>query len=313
MKQGKKNLDPWKVQKLYENLLDNVQELKNGWYTARCPFHNDQHNSFSFNPEIGYAQCFSCGWRGNLKKFLLDLGYSEEKVKQILKKVFTDEPLDLKRPTKTAVKREVKKSEKKKEKLPPPWKVYQKKRTFIYRLPDGTPIMKKKRFENPKPEYADKVNKKTFLIKWLVKDKKSVFYGMETLPKAQKGKNGKIAVFWAEGEKCVEAIKKRVKGIATLGFQNVEVEWRNSLPLIHKWIKNAVHIIFADNDQVGHYKAEWLANKLSEIGAEVYIIDFGNERPAKWDIADEFENGGSLKETIKKFKRKYHPQAKVKK
>jgi hypothetical protein len=310
MERNKKYLDPWKVQKLYENLLDNVQELKNGWFTARCPFHNDQHNSFSFNPEIGYAQCFSCGWRGNLKKFLLDLGYEEKKVKEILKKLFTDEPLDLKRPTKTAVKREVKKSEKKKEKLPPPWKVYQKKRTFIYRLPDGTPVMKKYRYEEPKEEFKDKVNRKTFIVKWLT-ERKSIFYGMETLPrmKSHPEKRYKV-ILWAEGEKCAEELKKRTRGIGVLSFQNVETEWKNSLPYIHPYIRGeVVHFIFVDNDEVGRAKAMWLAEKLYHIGVKaIYLIDFGDERKPKWDIADELMEGKSLKETIKKFKKKFEPQ-----
>jgi len=311
MEKNKKYLDPWKVQRLYERLLDNVQELNNGWFTARCPFHSDEHNSFSFNPSIGYAQCFACGWKGNLKKFLLDLGYEEKKVREILKKLFTDEPIKLDGPTKPVVKREVKKPERKKEKLPPPWEIYQKETVYVYRLPDGTPIMKKKRFENPKREYADKVNKKTFIIKWLVKDKKSVFYGMETLPQMKSHpKKGYKVVLWAEGEKCAEEVKKRTRGIGVLSFQNVETEWKNSLSYIHPYIRGeVVHFIFVDNDQVGRAKAMWLAEKLHHLGVKaIYLIDFGDERPAKWDIADELMKGNSLKETIKRFQKKFDPQ-----
>jgi len=310
-----KRLDPYKVQRIFEENLQKVKELSNGWYIALCPFHGDEHHSFSFNPEIGYAQCFACGWKGNLKKFLLDLGYEEKEVRKILKSCFTDFDGEVKinRPTQVNKVKTQRVEPKKKEKLPPPWEIYEKKTVYIYRLPDGTPIMKKYRYENPKPEYEGKVNKKTFIIKWLVEEKKSVFYGMETLPKMGTTPKGNKVVFWAEGEKCVEALKKRSKGFGTLGFQNIEVEWRNSLKEIFPYIRGAIHIIFADNDQVGRYKAEYLAERLKEIGIEkIYIVDFGEERPPKWDIADEVKQG-SLKEAIKKFKKLYHshPQARV--
>ena len=306
-----KRLDPWKVQKVFEENLRGVKELNNGWFIALCPFHGDDHHSFSFNPEIGFARCFACGWKGNLKKFLTDLGYEKEKVKQILKACFTDftdEELTIEKPKTKPVKREPVKKEKK-EKLPPPWEIYQKRTIYIYRLPDGTPIMKKYRYEDPKEKFKDKVNRKTFIVKWLT-ERKSVFYGMDTLPKMGRTKSGKKVVFWAEGEKCLEALRKRTKGIGLLSFQNVDVEWKNSLPYIHGYIKDAIHFIFSDNDQVGRHKAEWLAKKLVEIGAEkVFIVDFGEKRPAKWDIADEVATGTKVKEVIKAFKKAYHPQA----
>lgn len=39
---------------------------------GKCPFHGSSSDSFSVNPDKGYAHCFGCQWHGDAIKFLVD-------------------------------------------------------------------------------------------------------------------------------------------------------------------------------------------------------------------------------------------------
>lgn len=45
--------------------------------TALCPFHSERDPSFSMNILTGLYLCFSCGEKGNLRKFLLSVGVDQ--------------------------------------------------------------------------------------------------------------------------------------------------------------------------------------------------------------------------------------------
>jgi CHC2 zinc finger len=49
-------------------------------FVGRCPFHNDQHPSFSVSAEKGLFHCFGCGESGDVFDFVMkleDIGFSE--------------------------------------------------------------------------------------------------------------------------------------------------------------------------------------------------------------------------------------------
>ena len=52
--------------------IKNQKESTDGWVTGLCPFHNDTHNSFSYNRDTGAWVCFSptCG-KGSLFDYLM--------------------------------------------------------------------------------------------------------------------------------------------------------------------------------------------------------------------------------------------------
>lgn len=39
-------------------------------YTAKCPFHNDENESFTLSPKLNIYKCFECGKSGDAFSFL---------------------------------------------------------------------------------------------------------------------------------------------------------------------------------------------------------------------------------------------------
>ncbi|MBU6257887.1 MAG: hypothetical protein KGO01_05645 [Burkholderiales bacterium] len=52
---------------IFSDLLPNLAETSNDFAWACCPFHSDEHPSFSVNLRTGWYRCFSssCGRTGN--------------------------------------------------------------------------------------------------------------------------------------------------------------------------------------------------------------------------------------------------------
>ena len=44
----------------------------NEWRSAKCPFHDDKHASFSINTVHGGFICHACGAKGDMLKFYMD-------------------------------------------------------------------------------------------------------------------------------------------------------------------------------------------------------------------------------------------------
>jgi len=57
-------------ERFYARYLDNMKPCSTNKVTARCPFHDDQHNSFWFNVDNGLWKCEACGKSGNAQTFL---------------------------------------------------------------------------------------------------------------------------------------------------------------------------------------------------------------------------------------------------
>ncbi len=57
-------------ERFYSKYLDNMMPCSTNKITARCPFHDDQHNSFWFNKDNGLWKCEACGVSGNAQTFL---------------------------------------------------------------------------------------------------------------------------------------------------------------------------------------------------------------------------------------------------
>ena len=55
--------------------------------SARCPFHADNHPSFSMNAENGLWICYQCGERGTLDMLIVRLGGTEAKPDRILREI----------------------------------------------------------------------------------------------------------------------------------------------------------------------------------------------------------------------------------
>ena len=53
----------------YEQHLTEVRPSTNGWFIARCPFHNDRNPSFAFHGRSGNWKCLADCGHGSLKDF----------------------------------------------------------------------------------------------------------------------------------------------------------------------------------------------------------------------------------------------------
>jgi DNA primase len=66
----------------FEKVLSKLRTVtgpdKAGWYTALCPFHNDQHHPNLRFKESGFC-CMACGEKGNLKKLAIKFGVNMDK------------------------------------------------------------------------------------------------------------------------------------------------------------------------------------------------------------------------------------------
>ena len=59
-----------KYHKMFAQNIEEWEVDENGQGKGKCPFHNDQHPSFSGNENTGLWICFACGASGNAKQFL---------------------------------------------------------------------------------------------------------------------------------------------------------------------------------------------------------------------------------------------------
>lgn len=62
------------IQSFYEQHLSNIQFTTGNWMTAQCPFHDDTHNSFSFETEHGNWICHAGCGKGTIKQFCGRMG-----------------------------------------------------------------------------------------------------------------------------------------------------------------------------------------------------------------------------------------------
>lgn len=104
-------------------------------------------------------------------------------------------------------------------------------------------------------------------------------------------KTGEI-VFIVEGEKDADNMKKHGFVATTspggAGNKNSSKKWR---PEFNGYFKSAVVSILPDNDEPGRSHAKAIADQLSEIAANVRIVQLPN-LPEKGDVSDYFLSGG---------------------
>lgn len=55
----------------YQTELARVRKSAGPWWTARCPFHDDQHPSFAFNVETGRWRCHAGCGSGSMVDFVM--------------------------------------------------------------------------------------------------------------------------------------------------------------------------------------------------------------------------------------------------
>jgi len=66
-------MDPERAEAFLARLgIEVVSHLSDGHLLGRCPFHKDEHPSFSFRPDEGLWHCFSCQ-RGGPRARLIDI------------------------------------------------------------------------------------------------------------------------------------------------------------------------------------------------------------------------------------------------
>lgn len=80
---------------LIRELLPKGQERQGEWMT-NCPFHDDQHPSFSVRLADGVFHCFACDAKGNVVKLYAHLkgvseGEAQKTVKELLMRTYLDE------------------------------------------------------------------------------------------------------------------------------------------------------------------------------------------------------------------------------
>lgn len=57
----------------YDNVygqIKNQRESTDGWVTGLCPFHEDEHNSFTYNKKTLGWKCFACNIKGSVFDFI---------------------------------------------------------------------------------------------------------------------------------------------------------------------------------------------------------------------------------------------------
>ncbi|GAB5047581.1 hypothetical protein TdN_19730 [Thermodesulfovibrio sp. TK110] len=257
--------------KKYERLLgqDLIKKGKN--YFALCPFHAESNPSFCIYPDTGRFHCFGCGKSGNFADFLRLIKDPEKEPKDT-----EDENVQPGR-----------------KKASPD--DYQKHIEYIYFSPTGEKLYVKHRYENPR---RDDIPKKTFLIEFYEgnKNKNLHFYGLPALPALSE--NHETEIWFAEGEKCVEAILMAMEqseqnyDAVVLGYVFGDKEFESLVSLYPEFCKLFIgrkSVIFADNDEIGRKKAEKVIEWLKKLKVKkIDIVQFKNYRQG-FDIADFLE------------------------
>ena len=176
-----------------------------------------------------------------------------------------------------------------------------KKTVFEHKDLDGKILYKKERidFLNENGEKDKKI-----FYKEKDKDQPVVFYGLETIIDPD---NLKFILF-VEGEKCAMALRNALADTAasydTAVLSLVKSgEWENIGKEAQNIILSKNIVIFQDNDETGKKNTAELLQYLNKTCEVVNFFD----KDKGYDIADWLEEGGELREAIKKYSKKVEP------
>ena len=226
-----------------------------GQITGKCPFHDDSTSSWSGNIESGAWHCFACQAKGSGKEFAARFGQT-----------ITADPVPPPKPRASESNRaqEV-------------WERKDPESTYDYTDSSGEKLLYQiGRFvgQDGKKFFLPRVPLREGAWRYALEDATRVLYRLPEIHAARQ-------VFYCEGEKCVEALRKIGKVATThAGGVNGTLSPAMLAPLRGKHV-----VILPDNDEPGKQLGERLQKMLDKIAAIVSIIDLPGLGP-KGDIAD---------------------------
>ena len=250
--------------------LDGVKRTDStGNYTARCPFHDDQQQSFSIHPEKGYkCHAGDCGASGGI----LDLSTKLSNKAQSTRRGKT--------PGKTpgvSTKSTGKES---------PLEIVD---TYAYNDENGALLFRvvrglrdgKKTFFQQRPD-PDKAGK------WItgLGDIRRVLYHLDALTSAPANKT----VYFVEGEKDAD----RLRGLGLLATCNPmgAGKWDDTYT---EALKGRTVVILPDNDAAGINHARAVAAAVHPVATRVkFITGLLNDLPEKGDVSDWLDQGRTV-------------------
>lgn len=267
---------------IYEKYVGSIKKIGKS-YMALCPFHPDTNPSMKIDPERGFFYCFGCNAKGRLNDFL------DKLKKECGVEVDTEDYGNTKRSTK-------------KEPLNYD-EIYANKTYYGYIDLNGNLAYIKARYDTPKIE-SPEIRQKTFLIEFRTQDKRLFFYGLQGLNYIKEENRKHYEIWFAEGEKCVDAIDKALEPESeddypciVLGYNNPEREWEY-LPENYKALfKDRTIKIFVDNDEIGKKKALQLVEILKKYAQKISLIQFV-DKSSGYDIADFLEEGNPISDAL---------------
>lgn len=251
-----------------QELLPRLQGVKGGGsqYYARCPAHDDKHQSLSISTGddgrillkcqagcsihditaamgIGLMDLFPAK-QEPAKPGVLNSGEAEKGKTLVATYNYTDEPGKL---------------------------LYQKLR---YKLPDGG-----KTFSIRRPD-----GKGGWIYKDVMQGVTEVLYNLPEVVKAD-------TVYIVEGEKDVETLRKHSLTATCNTHGAGPCKWKSHLS---QWFKGKTVIILPDNDDVGRQHANEVARNLHGVADSIKVLDLNGiyELPEHGDITDTFEYPG---------------------
>lgn len=267
---------------IYEKYVGSIRKIGKS-YMALCPFHSDTNPSLKIDPERGTFYCFGCNAKGKLNDFL------DKLKKECGVEVDTEDYGNTKRGTK-------------KEPLNYD-EIYANKTYYGYIDLNNNLAYIKARYDTPKIK-SPEIRQKTFLIEFRTQDKRLFFYGLQGLNYIKEGNRKHYEIWFAEGEKCVDAIDKALEPESeddypciVLGYNNPEREWEY-LPENYKALfKDRTIKIFVDNDEIGKKKALQLVEILKKYAQKISLIQF-TDKSSGYDIADFLEEGNPISDAL---------------